>query len=227
VVVDRQPRAALLRHHLPAPPGAEVEVAVLCERPAGGGAAEVANGHVRPVDRRDAGPARPQAQLHVLVEEERVRIERAERAELVGPAQDAGGHGPADGARALGAPRLEPGGEEAARKHRRHERPDPSGQRVRAVLNGPVGVQQPRGQESAARERVPGEPREPVVEQLHVRVHERSHVLRDPLDPRIAARAEAEVPVQADHLGAALGCKLRPAIARAAVHDDHLRPRFR
>ena len=35
-------------------------------------------------DRPDAGAARFQAQLHVLVEEERARVERAERAELVG-----------------------------------------------------------------------------------------------------------------------------------------------
>ena len=73
----RQPYAALLRHHLPAPPGAQLEVAVLGERPCGRRAAEVANRHIRAVDRRDAGPARPEAQLHVLVEQERVRVERA------------------------------------------------------------------------------------------------------------------------------------------------------
>src|SRR6185436_823612 len=108
------------------------------------------------------------AQLHVLVEQERSRVERTQRAELVGAPDDAGGNRPPHRARPATAPRLVARGKDATGEECRYQRLDRSRDGMSAVLDAAVGVQEPWGQERAAAGGVAGEPREAVVEQLDI-----------------------------------------------------------
>src|SRR4051812_26019946 len=106
-VVERERAPAELRsdHRAPAA-GLEVERAGAERRP-GRVAAVVDHADLGAQLGRDAGGAGAQAQLEVLVEEERGRVERAERAQEVGAGGDARGDRPADGTRRGRPPRLE------------------------------------------------------------------------------------------------------------------------
>src|SRR5215211_9510942 len=73
-VVECAGGSALARHHLAPAAGVQVERAG-AERSVRGGPAEMAQADLRSEDRRDSFAARLQAQLHVLVEEERRRVE--------------------------------------------------------------------------------------------------------------------------------------------------------
>src|SRR3954453_3259382 len=107
-VVEHEGAAAEVPpHHRAAPPGLHVDRA-RAERRARRVAAVVHDAHGRAQLGRHARGARAQAQLEVLVEEERARVERAEPAQEVRARGEARGDRPVDAARRGRSPGLEP-----------------------------------------------------------------------------------------------------------------------
>ncbi|UUY02785.1 hypothetical protein LRS13_19165 [Svornostia abyssi] len=158
----------------------------------------------------DPGRRRAQAEVEVLGEEEVRGVERAEAPQQRRARHEAGRDRPADDARGLGAPRVEPLAQrprqQAGMDDRGHERVSASWHRVRAALHRPVRVQQPRGEERVAAGSERGEPRERVVAQLTIRVQQDGHRRGHPGQARVVRGAEPWVVMEPDHLGApALG----------------------
>ena len=192
--------------------------------------AAVLEHQVRMQDGRPPGGAGAQAQLHVLGEQVRGRVERPELAQHAGPRGQAGGDRPAHGAGPRGAVGLEPVAQRVGQRRRMHqrtgERADGARQRVGGALHAAVGVEQPG---DVQRARVvgggTGEPGQRVVEQLAIGIEQHGHVVARALDAGVGRRAEARVGPQLDHLGAPGGGALGAAVGRAGVDRDQLRPR--
>ena len=87
--------------------------------------------------------------------------------------------------------------------------------RVRAALQRPVGVQQPRHHQRVAFARELHEPREPRVEQHAVGVQPHGHVVARTRQTSVVRRAEAWVAVEHDDVGARVARDARAVIGRA------------
>jgi hypothetical protein len=211
------------------PPAARLEVKhARAERGARGVAAVVQHARVGVELGRDAGGARAQAQVEVLVEQEGAGVEGAEPAQELGARGEAGGDRPAHAARTLGAPGLEALAQRPRQRARRHERGDQrggAGERVGAVLRRAVGVQQAGGEQRVAAGGAPRERGERIVDQLAVGVQEHRDAGPGEPQPGVAGGAEARVAVEPDDVRAARGGEVGAAVGRAAVGDHDLRRR--
>ena len=152
--------------------------------------------------RRDPFATGPQAEVHVLVEQERAGIERPEPPEEVGARRDARGDGPAD-APGLGAsPRFEAlgsrPGQQACREQRPRDSGPPAGQEVDAVLRRAVGVQQARDQERVTAGSRPRQLGEASVRNHAVGVQQDGRGMPGARDPGVVGGAEAGIAVQRD-----------------------------
>ena len=138
-----------------------------------------------------------QAELHVLVEQERVRVEGPEPAQQVGAGREAGGDRPAD----RRAPVAAPGLVAASQRSRADSGRGTSAGTRASSRAGQRDVRCPgrcRRHSAAAAPGAPlrcrqlrREPAEAVVEQLDVGVHQRRDRLAHQLEARVAAGAEA------------------------------------
>ena len=218
-VVERERAVATDRPDDRAPPRREdVERLALPQHRV---AAGVTDPQLRVQDRGHPGRARTQAQLHVLGEQVRGRVERAEPAQRGGLPGQARGDRPADGPRALRAPRLGAlahGARQQRRMQRRRgERADRPWQRVRRALHRAVALEQPR---DVQRARVRGgerrQLRERAVEQLAVGIEQHGDRVARALQRRCCWRRRSR------------GCRAARARRRPSRRrDPRRRPRCR
>jgi len=226
IVERRRAPAERRADHLPAPRGEHVERLAAPQRRM---AAAVADPQRGVQHRRHPGRAGAQAEVHVLREQVCHGVERAELPQRGRRAREARRDRPPDGARALGAVRLQPLAQRARQqrrmRHRARERADRARQRMRRPLHAPVGVQQPRRVQGArVRAGDRRERGERAVDQLAVGVEQHGHVVPRPLDSGVARGAEPRVVAPFHDLGAPGRGTVGAAVGRARVDHDELRP---